>query len=493
MYSQWLIFVWFALFFMHLIKIFQSLPPVAVGLLFVVPSIAFIVRAVHSAFIDLKTKLGRDRDRGRKTYQKGDFVVHNSDGSKKHALAELDFGMLYEPSFEQDEITSTTDLELYRPTGKIWAHELSADDVAKHFPTEQLITADGTTSRVREGDFLVMPYPAGGGLTVIERASFSEKFMDVSFSIVAAQGTWMSQTAPDESVPSQAQVLAQWRQKLQEDVRTYRKTTKVHAMLCLEDGTIETIVDGVVETRKRCKRGDFILIGSAGGRCTMNELSFTTRYDRTRPEPAADPSLTKEGFQLYSPSVRIWAHALTKGDVSTCFPTGRFRSRRGGLVTVQPGDTIAMPYPAADEIYAIPKRIFAASYTLQTRGHHVPSQNEALAHWQDAIRATGRVCCRSDSYYFEQLISDQPSALLRLDDVHMAEVEDEQERVNGNENAVVEAGAPQSTIQGWQISLCMMDDETTTAPRGGTWGAGAEVLFCGEVQTDLPTERAPGA
>ena len=287
--------------------------------------------------------------------------------------------------------------------------------------------------------------------------------------------------------------LAQWRPKLQKDARTCRKITKVHAMLCLEDGTIETIVDGVVEARKRCKRGDFILIGSAGGRYTMNELSFTTRYDRTRPEPAADPSLTKEGFQLYLPSVRIWAHALTNGDVSTSFPTGRFRSRWGGLVTVQPGDTIAMPYPAADEIYAIPKRIFAASYALQNRGHHVPSQNEALAHWQDAVQAKGRVCCRSDSYYFERLVSDHPSALLRLDDGHMAEVEDEQERGNGNENAVVEAGAPQSTSQGWQISLCMMDDGTTTAPRGGTWGAGAEVLFCGEVQADLPAERAPGA
>ena len=406
LYSQWLIFVWFALFFMYLIKTFRFLSPVAVGLLFIVPSAAFIVRAVHSAFADLKNQLRRDRERGRKTYQKGDFVVHNSDGSRKHALTELDFDMLYEPSFEQDEITSKTDLELYRPTGKMRAHKLSADDVATRFPAGQLIMSDGTTVRVREGDVLVLPYPASDGLSIVERDAFSEKFMDVSFSTSMSAAAANTQTTSDEIVPSQADVLAHWRPKLQEDVRTYRKTTKVHAMLCLEDGVIETVVDGVVEARKRCNRGDYILIGSMGGRYTMNELSFAMRYDRTRPESAIDPALTKEGFQLYSPTVKIWAHVLTKGEVSSSFPSGRFRSKRGGLVAVQPGDSIVMPHPAADEIYAIPKRIFAASYGLQTRGHQVPSQSEALEQWRDVIQAKGKIYCRSDSHYFKQLVSD---------------------------------------------------------------------------------------
>ena len=84
----------------------------------------------------------------------------------------------------------------------------------------------------------------------------------------------------------------------------------------------------------------------------------------------------------------------------------------------------------------------------------------------------------------------RPSELLRLDDddALTAVAEDTQERGNGDD--AVEAGAAQ--IQGWQISLCMIDDGTPTASSGGgSWGGG--VLFCGEMQPDLPTERPPGA
>ena len=223
------------------------------------------------------------------------------------------------------------------------------------------------------------------------------------------------------------------------------------------------------------------MVGSMGGRYTMNELSFSTRYDRTRPESATDPALTKEGFQLYSPLVTVWAHALTKSEVSSCFPTGQFHSKWGGLITAQAGDSIAMPHPAADEIYIIPKRIFAASYALQTRGRHVPSQIEALDQWKDIIHSKGNVYCRSDRHYFERL-SDRPSTLLRLDESHMAVIEDDQEeRENDDDAAEVEveaASAPQAD-QGWQISLCMVDDETTAAPDGATsWTAGAGLLVC---------------
>ena len=101
LYAQWLIFVWFALFFMYLIETFQFLSPVAVGMMFVVPSIAFVVRAVQGAFADVKNQIRRERERGRKAYQKGDFVVHDSDGRERYALTEFDFDMLYEPLSEK--------------------------------------------------------------------------------------------------------------------------------------------------------------------------------------------------------------------------------------------------------------------------------------------------------------------------------------------------------------------------------------------------------
>ena len=486
LYAQWLVFVWFASFFMYIIGTFDGLPKVVVGLFCVIPTVAFVAHAIHSAIKDVTIELARDhrsfglRGRGRvkdrQTYQKGDFIFYEDGGKRRRSLSEHDFRMLYEPSFEPAN-DQPEGFDLWRPTGKIWAHKLSGAEVKMHFSTGQLITSHGVCVNVRAGDFLTMPYPEADGLTVIEKESFAAKYMDVSFAVSAAAGNTRG-----ARVPSQGEVLAQWQSILKND-RQYRKTTKMHAKPALEDGIVETIVDGVVEDRKSCKRGDFIVIGSRGGRYAMSELSFATRYDRTRPEPATDPTIAEDGFRLYSPIGSIWAHALTTSEASTCFPTGRFKSKWGGLLTVKVGDCLAMPYPAADEIYVIPKQLFASAYKLKAKDDHVPSQGEALMLWRSVLQEKGQIYCRSDNLYFKRAAVNgmlaggarrRSKSNRQLKDEGAVSEEDEEA---DEQDSAEEAGGTQAAQEinstrrdSWQL---------------GCWGVGDDLsLFCGEVPPD---------
>ena len=66
----------------------------------------------------------------------------------------------------------------------------------------------------------------------------------------------------------------------------------------------------------------------------------------------------------------MWAHALTPEDLSTCFPGGRFFGAWGDAVEVEATDVIAMPFPAAGEVYCIKRPLFVSTYELDEGPRH---------------------------------------------------------------------------------------------------------------------------
>lgn len=125
-------------------------------------------------------------------------------------------------------------------------------------------------------------------------------------------------------VPSQAQVLEQWGGRLRR-TSTYVKTTEVFAKMAMEDGVIDTIVDGVIESRNEYAAGAYIVVGSRGGRYAMQPDVFAARYDHTRPiDPNSGGSLAEEGFKLFQSMGIVYALELSEDHISMHFPMGQF-------------------------------------------------------------------------------------------------------------------------------------------------------------------------
>lgn len=163
-------------------------------------------------------------------------------------------------------------------------------------------------------------------------------------------------------LPTQTLLLDQWAERLRKEGTLYSKKVRVNAKLAFEDGIVETVVNGVCESRKPYTKGDFIVIGSRGGRYAMSSVDFAARYDLIHPTRSADSELADEGFQLFLPIGKIWGHQLTEADISEHFSLDQFVGRWGGICNVRAGDIIALPSPAADEIYAIPQNLFDQTY-----------------------------------------------------------------------------------------------------------------------------------
>ena len=77
---------------------------------------------------------------------------------------------------------------------------------------------------------------------------------------------------PNLNVPTQEEVKGEWGPKLAVEQRIHRKTQRVHAKVAKDDGILEKIVEGVCEERTRYDQGDYIMVGSRGGRCTFRSL-----------------------------------------------------------------------------------------------------------------------------------------------------------------------------------------------------------------------------
>ena len=185
---------------------------------------------------------------------------------------------------------------------------------------------------------LVMPFPTGGELYRIKKASFATTYAPYSFV---------------DYVPTQAEALSHFEGALRHAGDVYCKTQPMYAVQADEDGVLDTILKGKVETRKAYRKVDFIMRGTSNERYSMSALDFAARYDQSRAQRPKDMALLLEGLQLYEPQGRIWARELTKDDIATHFPAGHFIASWGSPILVEPGGALVMPFPSGGELYRV--------------------------------------------------------------------------------------------------------------------------------------------
>ena len=418
LYAQWLIFIWCSMLLLRVIGAVALLPTFLVGLFCLLPTVAVVARALHSARTDIVNEFQLLRRNSlsavgvarRQTYQKGDFVLVDvklrKDGDLVKAKEEhftasaAEFCLRYAPIWGNAPGTVVpSGLQLCRSVGKIWALCISAEDARTHFPGGRFIASSGAEISVAPGDFLAMPFPYGLELSVVPKMDFDRKYSDA---VIA------SAPVSNNGVPTQAQVLSVWLITLKTSGKLYRKSLKVNAKMAIENGVLENVIDGVVAARTSYTRGDFIAVGSKEKRYVIPALTFAAEYDRLRPAATSDEALAHEGFQSYSPRGRVLARELNDDDLRFYFPSGRFIDRWGGIVTVSAGDYLATPSPALDEVFAIPRSVFSVMYEPYTETDDVltPSQSEALAYWEGVLQRESRVYCRATSVYAKRALED---------------------------------------------------------------------------------------
>jgi len=196
----------------------------------------------------------------------------------------------------------------------------------------------------------------------------------------------------------------------------YRKSVKLHAKRATEDGVIETILNGVLETRVPYSKGDWIMLGTEGERYPMSHSKFLARYDpesatdeetpsrpgtaSSRPGTASSRPGTRsgteaarrrldrakaEGFRLYQAKGQVWAHRLTELEHADHFPLGQLKAPWGEAMLISPGDYLAIPYPSGGELYRIQPKVFAETYKREPGNDRI-SISPALVSKTDSPR-----------------------------------------------------------------------------------------------------------
>ena len=120
-----------------------------------------------------------------------------------------------------------------------------------------------------------------------------------------------------------SEVLASWEGRVKLEGNLYCNTIKVHAKRALAGGVLETVVDGDVQATQSYLQGDFIVCGAATAhhlfKYHLSSDEFAARFIVGHSEPATDPELAEEGFELYSPTGKVWALQLSASDVALSF------------------------------------------------------------------------------------------------------------------------------------------------------------------------------
>ena len=163
------------------------------------------------------------------------------------------------------------------------------------------------------------------------------------------------------SPTSQQEARVRWENTLRAG-QLYAKCVKVHAKMCKEKGTCETVVNGIVETSKAYQPGDFMAVNPAGERYIIDAHIFRKRYLIDAPEPAQMAELDPEGFQLFTACGRCWAKQLTQAECEESFPENSFMASWGEAMLVEPGDWLAAPAPQGGEVYRIENQTFSQTY-----------------------------------------------------------------------------------------------------------------------------------
>ena len=130
----------------------------------------------------------------------------------------------------------------------------------------------------------------------------------------------------------------------------------------------------------------------------MAGQEFKSRYEKTHQQ--CDPALAQKGFITYQETTRVWAHQLTVGETSKCFPAARFNCSTGEPVDVSSGDYVVMSFPDSGEVSVINAAKFSNEYCIEaTSETRVISQGDMLLQWDTTLRSEGGVYLKTTAVH----------------------------------------------------------------------------------------------
>ena len=274
---------------------FESWPTVLVGIVPVLATVAFVGWTIYKVMEEMQIMLVQDSSAVTKGPSKTTDMVLQSPNGDSCTMAIQEFNTLYEPT-EQHLSDSLFEqgFRAYRPTTRVWAQRLTADDIAADFPNGRFVSSSGAPVSVQSGQYIALSFPQGDDVSVVDAQQFEDDYVA------------NTEETSDGRVVSQAEVLQVWDDMLRREGSTHAKCTKVHAKRMTEEGTIATVIDGKIEARRRAyEKGDYVVCGSRGGRYPMKERQFLSRYSTTHPDPASDPALARAGFKLFKAKGKV--------------------------------------------------------------------------------------------------------------------------------------------------------------------------------------------
>ena len=292
--SQWLIMLWIFGLQLFVSNFFKGWPPVWVGIAPVLLTVALVGWTVYKVVEETRIKLVQNNNVAT-TNDAPQKILYSPNGDKR-VMALEEFSALYEPTHHQVRdcpFPSERGFRAYRPTVQAWAHRLTSEDVLTFFPKGRFISSSGAPVSVQSGQYIVMPFPQGDDVSVVGEKQFKDEYLP------------SIEEPSDGRVVSQADVLQIWDVMLRREGLIHVKTTKVHAKCMTEEGTIETVVNAITESRRAYEKGDYLVCGSRGGRYPMQERQFTSRYSTFQPEPASNPALASAGFKLFKAKGKV--------------------------------------------------------------------------------------------------------------------------------------------------------------------------------------------
>ena len=323
-----------------------------------------------------------------------DYIVENPIDGTRAVVSMPEFETRFEPAVIS-EASALIPPQLaqqgfitYQGTQAVWARLLTSEDIRANFPKNCFLSNTNKRLVVREGDYLVLPFPNASEVFALKKSELEFKYtsdVDTKDGYDSSRPREFQEATPK----SQAATFAQWDLKIREEGQVYHKIGQVSAKIAPEEGVLDTVVNGSVEARKAFKKGDYIVCGSRGGRYSMTPSVFSERYDDAHPTECSDRALNRAGFKSYQAIGKIWAKRLTIAEVGEYFPARRFIGRWGGLtMQIKANDLLAMPFPLGGEIYVIKAHLFKITYAHLNLQDHVPTQAEVLAKWAVHLQQT---------------------------------------------------------------------------------------------------------
>ena len=413
--AQLLIFAWCTTLVLQDVGLFKNCPAYLIGSILTCATVTLPIWCFKTVYVEIMQASENQKEVTTRTeasrFKKDDYIVRDERG--RHWVVDAsEFIHQFELETVGEGATpSETDgFARYRSTTKLWVHELSESDVMTHFPNGKFSRTDGTEQVVKPGDVLSIPYPEGGELSCLEKHVFENKYERV----ISHETT--THSADGESVPSQTETLVKWENIIKANGKRYQKVTRVHAKVAQHSGTISTIVDGG-ETREFYAKGDYIVVGSRGGRHPMGAPEFAARYLSKQSKAASDGQLGSDGFRLYEPKGMIWGYQVSQDEIRQSFPAGKYYGRWGTPIALQPNDFLVISYPLGSEIYTISNATLHTSYVPYT----ATTETMALTYWEAVLRQDARLFCKktvvhaklalADGYLSELLHQHQPPPL----------------------------------------------------------------------------------